>query len=85
MQTMTTEQIAALSILYGTKSEQTKIFKQIKHATGSCCPNCSNDDAASLEDNGARWEDLTYLCVKCGHQWDAAEVTIDLPMKARRP
>ena len=25
------------------------------------------------------WAELTYLCVACGHQWDAAEVTIDLP------
>ncbi len=25
--------------------------------------------------------ELTYLCVACGHQWDAAEVTIDLPRR----
>lgn len=79
MLTMTTDQIAAYALVRCTKAEQAKIFRQLKHATGGCCPNCDNVDAATLEDNGAAWAELTYLCVACGHRWDAAEVTIDLP------
>lgn len=33
------------------------------------CPECGNHDAAKIEDNGARGEDLTMLCVECGAQW----------------
>lgn len=82
--TFTTDQIAALSLVYGTEAEQKEIARQLEVACGDRCPACGNTDRSQLEDNGAHWSDLTYLCLGCEHQWDAAEVTVRLPARTPR-
>jgi hypothetical protein len=68
----TADQLALQILLQGGITEErrqallTQLARQVARATGGECPE-------SVEDNGAtRASELTYLCTRCGHQWDAA-------------
>jgi len=43
-------------------------------AHGDACPNCL--ESKNIEDNGCNGSALTYLCVDCGHQWDADDYEV---------
>jgi hypothetical protein len=76
-QNMTADQIYALHLAHGDEASQAKCRRQIDHATGRRCIACGA--TSGIEDNGCTGADLAFLCPGCGHQWDAADVEVDLP------
>jgi len=55
----------------------TEILRINTIATGRECPACG--ERGGCEDNGKSGVHLTYLCTKCGEQWDAEEWFAKLP------
>ena len=79
---MDTDAIWAIALLYGTPAEREDIRRRLDQAAGRECPSCGR--AGDIEDNGAAGDELGFLCVRCGHQWDAADIEVELPEHAPR-
>lgn len=47
-----------------------KLSKQVQSVLSPKCPECGSDD---VDNNGDTYDDLTYCCLACGHQWQRDE------------
>jgi tRNA(Ile2) C34 agmatinyltransferase TiaS len=61
---------AALPLMLSNNLADKLKLRELAAAASPTCPECGNTDT---EDNGATGEDLTFLCTKCGEQWEPAQ------------